>query len=138
VWKRSGKALIEKKKRESGSKLRLRGRYATNSRLWRRRDIHRGELKWSFYRGLEANGGNWGRMKARLQNCANEVNAWGSNKSLIMTVDICMRAKIYGGCPTMSAGTRQILQINSTDTQQVPPKKDAEPVDFAAARSTYK
>jgi DNA-binding NarL/FixJ family response regulator len=50
-------------------------------------------------------------MKARLQNCSNELYAWGSNKPLIMTLVLDMRAEIHGGCPTMSAATRQILQV---------------------------
>jgi DNA-binding NarL/FixJ family response regulator len=50
-------------------------------------------------------------MKARLQNCRSEVYAWGSDKSLIMTLGLGMRAEIHGGCPTMSTATRQILQV---------------------------
>jgi hypothetical protein len=41
VWKKSGKVLIEKKKRESGSKMKLKARFGTNSRLGRGRVIHR-------------------------------------------------------------------------------------------------
>src|SRR6266852_9492792 len=53
----------------------------------------------------------WARMKARLQNCSSEGYAWGSNKSLIMTFGMGMRAETHGGCPTMNAGTRQILEV---------------------------
>src|SRR5258708_24051495 len=38
-------------------------------------------------------------------------NAWGSNKSLIMTFGIGMRAETHGGCPKMNVGTRQSLQV---------------------------
>jgi hypothetical protein len=48
VWKRSGKVLIEKKKRESGSKMRLKAGFGTNSRPARERVIHRRGLKWFF------------------------------------------------------------------------------------------
>src|ERR1700687_799310 len=44
---------------------------------------------------------------AKLQS---EVEAWGSSKSLIMMFGISIRAETHGGCPTMNAGTRQILQ----------------------------
>jgi hypothetical protein len=44
--------------------------------------------------------------------------AWGSNKSLIMTFGMDMRAKTHGGYPTMNAGTRQILHV----TEQAPKK----------------
>src|SRR6266851_9498232 len=50
-------------------------------------------------------------MKARLQNCSSEENAWDSKKSLIMTAGLGMGAETHGGCPTMGAGTRQILQL---------------------------
>jgi len=50
-------------------------------------------------------------MKARLQNCSSEENAWDSKKSLIMTADLGMGAETHGGCPTMNAGARQILQV---------------------------
>src|SRR5258708_31698198 len=53
----------------------------------------------------------WARMKARLQNSSSEGYAWGSNKSLIMTFGMGMRAETHGGCPTMNAGTRQILEV---------------------------
>src|SRR5258708_10097073 len=53
----------------------------------------------------------WARMKARLQNCSSEGYAWGCNKSLIMTFGMGMRAETHGGCPTMNAGTRQILEV---------------------------
>src|SRR6266849_5320008 len=52
--------------------------------------------------------GEWWRMKARLQNCSSEVQAWGSHNSLIMTLG--MRAETHGGCPTMNTGARQVLQ----------------------------
>ncbi len=45
MWKKSGKVLIEKKKRESGSKLKLQARFGTNSRLWKGRAIRCRELK---------------------------------------------------------------------------------------------
>ncbi len=38
------------------------------------------------------------------------MNAWGSTKSLIMTLAMGVTAKTDGGCPTMSVGTRQVLQ----------------------------
>jgi len=47
--------------------------------------------------------------------------AWGSNESLIMTFGMDMRAKTHGGCPTMNAGTRQILHV----TEQAPRKVNA-------------
>src|SRR5260370_34787858 len=50
-------------------------------------------------------------MYARLQNCSSQVHAWGSNKSLIMTFGIGMRAETHGGCPKMNACTRQSLQV---------------------------
>jgi len=50
------------------------------------------------------------QRKARLQNCIIEANAWGSSKSLIMTAGIGVRARTHGGCPTMNAGTQQIVQ----------------------------
>jgi hypothetical protein len=43
---KSSKVLIEKKKSERGSKLRLKMRSGTNSRQWRGKVIHRRELKW--------------------------------------------------------------------------------------------
>jgi hypothetical protein len=48
VWKKSGKLLIEKKKRECGPKLRLRGSFGTNLGPKRGRVIHRRERKWCF------------------------------------------------------------------------------------------
>jgi DNA-binding NarL/FixJ family response regulator len=53
----------------------------------------------------------WDKKKSRLQNCTSEGNAWGSNKSLIMKQGLGVKAEDQGGCPTMSAGTRQILQL---------------------------
>jgi hypothetical protein len=53
----------------------------------------------------------WGKKKSRLQNCSSEGKAWGSNKSLIMKQGLGVKAEDQGGCPTMSAGTRQILQL---------------------------
>jgi DNA-binding NarL/FixJ family response regulator len=50
-------------------------------------------------------------MYARLQNCRSQVHAWGSNKPLIMTFGIGMRAETHGGCPKMNACTRQSLQV---------------------------
>src|SRR5258708_23701300 len=50
-------------------------------------------------------------MYARLQNCRSQVHAWGSNKSMIMTFGIGMRAETRGGCPKMNACTRQSLQV---------------------------
>src|SRR5260370_20696050 len=50
-------------------------------------------------------------MKARLQNCSGEENAWDSKKSLIMTAGLGMGAETHGGCPTMNAGAHQILQV---------------------------
>src|SRR5260370_40181690 len=50
-------------------------------------------------------------MYARLQNCSSQVHAWGSNKSLIMTFGIGMRAETHGGWPKMNACTRQSLQV---------------------------
>jgi hypothetical protein len=58
VWKKSGKLLIEKKKRESGPKLRLGGRFGTNSGPRRGRDIHRWEPKWFSRWGFTAYGRN--------------------------------------------------------------------------------
>jgi hypothetical protein len=52
MWKKSGKVLIEKKKRESGSKMRLKAGFGTNSRLGRGRVIHRRGLKWFFLLGV--------------------------------------------------------------------------------------
>src|SRR5258706_6054249 len=49
-------------------------------------------------------------MKVRLQNCRSEAEAWGSIKSLIIMFGISISAETHGGCPTMNAGTRQILQ----------------------------
>ncbi len=49
-------------------------------------------------------------MKVRLQNCRSEAEAWGSSKSLIIMFGISISAETHGGCPTMNAGTRQILQ----------------------------
>src|SRR5258708_33785906 len=49
-------------------------------------------------------------MKVRLQNCRSEAEAWGSSKSLIIMLGISISAETHGGCPTMNAGTRQILQ----------------------------
>jgi len=46
----------------------------------------------------------------RLQNCRSEAEAWGSSKSLIIMFGISISAETHGGCPTMNAGTRQILQ----------------------------
>jgi hypothetical protein len=46
VWKKSGKVLIEKKKRENGPKLRLRGNSGTNSGPGRWPVIHSREPKW--------------------------------------------------------------------------------------------
>ncbi len=46
----------------------------------------------------------------RLQNCRSEAEAWGSSKSLIIMLGISISAETHGGCPTMNAGTRQILQ----------------------------
>src|SRR5260370_7266370 len=37
--------------------------------------------------------------------------AWGSTKSLIMTLGMGMRAETNGGCPTMGVGTRHVLQV---------------------------
>jgi DNA-binding NarL/FixJ family response regulator len=47
----------------------------------------------------------------RLQNCSTYRCAWDSNKSLIMTLGMAMTAEMDGGCPTMSVGTRQVLQV---------------------------
>jgi len=52
VWKSSGKLLVEKKKRENGSKLRLKDRVGTNSRPGRGTVIHRREPKWLSFWGL--------------------------------------------------------------------------------------
>ena len=46
MWKKSGKVLIEKKKRENGPKLRLRGNSGTNSGPGRWPVIHSREPKW--------------------------------------------------------------------------------------------
>ena len=51
------------------------------------------------------------RNRGRLQNCTTYRRAWGSSKSLIMTLGMGMKAETDGGCPTMSVGTRQILQV---------------------------
>jgi DNA-binding NarL/FixJ family response regulator len=39
------------------------------------------------------------------------VKPWGSKKSLITPLGMGMKAETVGGCPTMSLGTRQILQV---------------------------
>jgi len=52
-----------------------------------------------------------GAKQWRLQNCFSKRNAWGSTKSLIMTLAVAVTAKTDGGCATMSVGTRQVLQL---------------------------
>src|SRR5260370_30091314 len=54
--------------------------------------------------------GNRGGRRHGCKIAAVRCNAWGSNKSLIMTFGMGMRAETHGGCPKMNAGTRQSLQ----------------------------
>ena len=49
--------------------------------------------------------------RSRLQNCTTYQCAWGSNESLIRPLGMGMKAEIDGGRPTMSVGTRQVLQV---------------------------
>jgi len=70
----------------------------------------------------------------RLQNCISEVNAWGSTTSLIMALAMGMTAKTDGGCPTMSVGTRQVLQ--AAEPAQKKSKLNADRrTNFAAVES---
>ena len=52
-----------------------------------------------------------GMPQALLLNCKGERYACGSNRSLVMTFGMGMRAETHGGCSTMNAGTRQTLQV---------------------------
>jgi DNA-binding NarL/FixJ family response regulator len=63
-------------------------------------------LLWVYGVWRELEGISW-----RLQNCSRDVYAWGSKETLIMTLGMGMRAETHGGCPTMSVGTRQVLQV---------------------------
>jgi two-component system NarL family response regulator len=60
-----------------------------------------------------------GRNTWRLQNCISEMCAWGSNESLIMTLGMGMRAETERGCPTMSVGTRQVLQVTELAQKKI-------------------
>jgi DNA-binding NarL/FixJ family response regulator len=51
--------------------------------------------------------------------------AWGSNESLIMTLGMGMRAETDGGCPTMSLGTRQILQVAEQEQKKINSNTDS-------------
>jgi hypothetical protein len=55
---KSSKVLIEKKKRASGSKLRLKSRFCTNSGPWRGGVIDSRELKWLLCWEFTRNGGD--------------------------------------------------------------------------------
>jgi len=61
--------------------------------------------------GVCGPGQKMGAKQWRLQNCFSKRNAWGSTKSLIMTLAVAVTAKTDGGCATMSVGTRQVLQL---------------------------
>lgn len=61
--------------------------------------------------GFAGYGGRLKKIRRRLQNCNSKVKAWGSIESLIMTLGMGMRAETDGGCPSMSVGTRQTLQV---------------------------
>jgi hypothetical protein len=55
---KNGKVLIEKKKRASGSKLRLKSRFGTNSGPWRGRVVGGREVKRLLFWEFTRNGGD--------------------------------------------------------------------------------
>jgi DNA-binding NarL/FixJ family response regulator len=61
----------------------------------------------------------WEGIGGRLPNCSTYRRAWGSYRSLIMTLGMGMTAEIDGGCPTMSLGTRQVLQVADQARKQI-------------------
>src|SRR5258705_1203288 len=61
--------------------------------------------------GVYGGGQEPDQNRSRLQNCTAYQCAWGSNESLIRPLGMGMKAEIDGGRPTMSVGTRQVLQV---------------------------